>query len=259
MSEQNPAGIATDKIMVYAASKEFNDYEVALVGTGLPMIAAYVAKMTRAPNLVLVFESGVVDAQPTHIATGVGDFPLATNAVEIDTLFETLSLLQRGRIDLGFLGGAEIDQYGNINSTAIGPYHTPKTRLPGSGGANDIASLANRVVIVAKHQRRKFPLKVHYVTTPGFLDGPGARDAKGLKGKGPQKVITDLGVFGFDKNTLKMQLLTLHPGATPEMVKERTQFEIESASSPIPETEAPSQDVVDLINELDKDHIYLKE
>ena len=259
MSGSGTTNVPTDRIMVYAASKEFRDNEVALVGTGLPMIAAYVAKRTHAPNLVLVFESGVVDAEPRHIATGVGDFPLVPHAVQIDTLFQTLSLLQRGRIDLGFLGGAEIDQHGNINSTVIGPYAAPKVRLPGSGGANDIASLANRVVIIAKHQRRKFPLQVHYITTPGYLDGPGARERNGLKGKGPQKVITDLGVFRFDPATLCMQLLTLHPGVTLESVEENTQFPIKPGSSSIPETEVPPRDIVELIDDLDRDHVYLKD
>jgi len=251
------AQVTTDEIMVYAASKMINDGEVALIGTGLPMIAAYLAKATHAPNTVLIFESGVIDARSRHMATGVGDFPLVSGAVKTGGLFDSLSLLQGGKIDLGFLGTAEVDTYGNINSTVIGPYHQPKVRLPGSGGANDIASLAGRVIIIAKHQKRKFPAKLSYLTTPGFIDGPGARERYGLRGKGPQKLISDLGIFGFDEETKRMRIESLHPGVTLEMVKENTGFELLGADGDIPTTEIPPAEIVRLIRELDKDKIYI--
>jgi acyl CoA:acetate/3-ketoacid CoA transferase beta subunit len=250
------AQITTEEIMVFAASNEFSDHEVALVGTGLPMIAAYLAKITHAPNTALVFESGVMDASPTHMASGVGDFPLVHRAIKTSSLFDSLSLLQRGKIDLGFLGAAEIDEYGNINSTVIGPYLSPKVRLPGSGGANDIASLAGRVVIIAKHQLRKFPKRVNYLTTPGFIDGPGSRESYGLRGAGPVKVITDLCIMGFDDETKRMKLLSLHPGVTLDQVKENTGFEL-MIDKDLTETELPSQGVLKLIRSLDPDRIYI--
>jgi glutaconate CoA-transferase subunit B len=248
--------LTTEEIMVYIASQQFRNHEVALVGTGLPMIAAYVAKYTHAPELVMLFESGVIDARPKHLASGVGDFPLVSRAAKTSSLFDSLSTLQRGKIDLGFLGAAEVDQFGNINSTAIGPYHSPDVRLPGSGGANDIASLANRVVIMVKHQLRKFPKRVNYLTTPGYIDGPRSRESFGLRGHGPVRVITDLCVCGFDEATKRMKLLSLHPGVTIEQVKANTQFELIVDEDPAV-TETPPASVLDLIRSLDPDRIYI--
>jgi glutaconate CoA-transferase subunit B len=249
--------ITTDEIMVYIASHSFKDEKVALVGTGLPMIAAFLAKLTHAPNCKLIFESGVMDSRSRHMATGVGDFPLVSRAVKTSSLFDSLSLLQRGNIDLGFLGAAEIDPYGNINSTVIGDYKSPKVRLPGSGGANDIASLAKRVVIMVKHQKRKFKEKLHYVTTPGFLEGPQSREKYGLQGQGPERVITDLGVFAFDNQSKRMKIESLHPGVTLEQVKENTGFELGGIEETIPTTELPSEDILQKIRSLDPNGIYI--
>jgi len=248
--------VTTEEIMVYAASKEFQDRDVALVGTGLPMIGAYLAKATHAPNTTLIFESGVMDASPSHMAFGVGDFPLVHRAIRTSSLFDSLSLLQRGKISLGFLGAAEIDEYGNINSTVIGPYAKPKVRLPGSGGANDIASLSERVVVIVKHQLRKFPKRVNYLTTPGFIEGAGSRESYGLRGTGPRKVITDLCIMGFDEETKRMKLLSVHPGVTVDKIKENTGFEF-MIDENVTVTETPPRDIVDLIRSLDPNRIYI--
>lgn len=249
--------ITTDEMMVYAASKLFRDGDVALVGTGLPMMAAYLAKQTHAPNSVLIFESGVMDAQAGHIPYGVGDFPLVNQAVKTSSLFDSLSLLQRGKITLGFLGAAEIDSYGNINSTTIGNYDNPKTRLPGSGGANDIASMAQRTVIIVKHQRRKFVENLYYLTTPGYIKGGNDREKYGLPGKGPEKVITDLGVFGFDPESKRMLVESLHEGVTLEHLKSETGFEFSYIPDPVPTTEVPRPEILSIIRKLDPNKIYI--
>jgi len=253
----NNSECTTDEIMAYTASYSFIDGEVALVGTGLPMIAAFLAKLTHAPNCTLVFESGVMDSNSKHLATGVGDFPLVSHAVKTSSLFDSLSLLQRGNIDLGFLGAAEIDPYGNINSTVIGDYKHPKIRLPGSGGANDIASAANRVVIMLKHQKRKFVEKLHYVTSPGFLEGNNSREKYGLPGGGPEKVITDLGVFHFDNISKKMSITSLHPNVSFEQVQNNTGFELELPKKEIPTTSLPSSDIIKKIRKIDPNGYYI--
>ncbi|MFZ4451240.1 CoA-transferase subunit beta [Salibacterium aidingense] len=249
--------ITADEMMVFAASQLFKDGDVALVGTGLPMIAAYAAKQTHAPNAVLVFESGIMDAKASHMASGVGDFPLVHGAVKTSSLFDSLSLLQKGTINLGFLGAAEIDAYGNINSTVIGDYQTPKVRLPGSGGANDIASMAERTVILVKHQKRKFVEKLNYLTTPGYIDGAGSREKYGLPGQGPEKVITDLGVFYFDAATKRMSIESLHPQVSLEKVIEETGFEFQHIPEEIPVTEMPKPELLQTIRDLDPDKIYI--
>jgi glutaconate CoA-transferase subunit B len=245
------------ELMAVAASKEIQDGEVAFIGTGLPMIAAYLAKYTHAPGVTLLFESGIIDPRPSSLATGVGDFCLLTNCVKATGLYYALGLLQGGFVDLGFLGAAEIDQYGNINSTVIGDYVKPKVRLPGSGGANDIASLAKRVVVIVSHEKRKFPPKCYYVTTPGYLEGPGAREREGLRGGGPVRVITNLAVTGFDEDTKRMKLESLHPGAHLEEVLENTGFELIVPDN-IPETPVPTEEELRLLREvIDPEGFYI--
>jgi glutaconate CoA-transferase subunit B len=248
-----------EELMVVAASKEIKDNEVAIIGTGLPMIAAYLAKYTHAPGVTLFFESGIIDPKPKDLAIGVGDFCLLTDCAKSSGLYYSLSLLQRGYVDLGFLGAAEIDQYGNINSTFIGgEYKRPKMRLPGSGGANDIASLAKRVIVIVPHQKRKFPKKCQYITTPGFLDGPGAREKAGLRGHGPVRVITNLAVLGFDDDSRRMKLETIHPGVRLEEVIENTEFELIIPEN-VGKTALPTPADLKLLREnIDPDGFYIK-
>ncbi len=211
--ETESNGITRQEIMAVAAAREIHNGEVAFIGTGLPMVAAYLAKATHAPDTVLVFESGIVGAKPKELATGVGDLRLLVGCLKSTGLYYALSLLQGGFIDIGFLGAAEVDEYGNLNSTTIGDYRRPTVRLPGSGGANDIGSLARRLVIMVPHERRRLVPRVQYLTTPGFLDGPGARERAGLRGEGPTRVITDLAVLDFDPSLKRMRAPGL--GTTP--------------------------------------------
>jgi glutaconate CoA-transferase subunit B len=215
-----------DELMAVAASREIEDGAVAFIGTGLPMVAGYLAKATHAPRTNLVFESGIIDPKPVDLATGVGDYRLLHGATQVAGTWYALSLLQQGKIDIGFLGTAEIDPYGNLNSTAIGGYPEPKVRLPGSGGANDMASMAKRIVIICRHDKRRFVEKVQYLTTPGFLDGPGARESAGLPGGGPVRVITDRAILGFDAKTKRMRLEAIYPGGSVDDVVASTGFEL---------------------------------
>lgn len=249
-------GFTTDEIMAIAASREIKNGEVCFIGTGLPMVAAYLAKYTHAPDAMLIFESGIIGAQPRHLATGVGDFTLLKNCIKASGLYYALGLLQRGLIDLGFLGAAEIDQYGNLNSTAIGDYGQPKVRLPGSGGANDIGSQAKRTVIIIPHERRKFPRKLHYLTTPGHLGGPGSREAAGLRPGGPTRVITDLAVLGFDGTSKRMKLESLHPGVSLQDVLDNTAFELVIPDE-IPLTTVPTAEQVELLRRIDPTGVYI--
>jgi acyl CoA:acetate/3-ketoacid CoA transferase beta subunit len=250
--------ISPDEYMAVAASQEIKDGETAFIGTGLPMVAAYLAKATHAPTVNLVFESGIIDPAPLELASGVGDYRLVYGSTKTAGTFYALSLLQQGKIDIGFLGTAEIDRYGNLNSTVIGPYIRPRVRLPGSGGANDIASMAKRFVVICRVDRKRFVEKLNYLTTPGFLTGPGAREAAGLPGAGPVRVITDLGILGFDPVTKQMQIEQCFPGITPDRIEQNIGFEISAAPS-IGTTAAPTSEQLHLLRtQIDPDGVYVE-
>ncbi|MGH6773355.1 MULTISPECIES: CoA-transferase subunit beta [Brucella] len=251
-------GISRDILMAVAASREIRDGETAFIGTGLPMVAAYLAKATHAPTVSLVFESGIIDPAPIELASGVGDYKLVYGSTKVAGTFYALSLLQQGKVDIGFLGTAEIDAFGNLNSTIIGDYRKPKVRLPGSGGANDIASMAKRFVIIARADRKRFVEKLNYLTTPGFLDGPGAREAAGLPGAGPVKVITDLGILGFDPHTKRMRLEETFPGIKAEDVQDVIGFRLEAYSRAKPAIPPTSVQIELLTRKIDPIGMYIK-
>ncbi|MGQ9368323.1 CoA-transferase subunit beta [Azospirillum sp. ST 5-10] len=249
--------ISRDEYMAVAASLEIGDGETAFIGTGLPMVAAYLAKATHAPRVNLVFESGIIDPRPVELATGVGDYRLVHGSTKVAGTFYALSLLQQGKVDIGFLGTAEIDPYGNLNSTVIGPYRSPSVRLPGSGGANDIASMARRFVVICRLGRRRFVERLNYLTTPGFLTGPGAREAAGLPGAGPVRVITDLGILGFDPDTKRMRIEQLFPGVAVDDVRREVAFEI-GVSERLGEAPVPSAEQLRLLRTaIDPDGVYV--
>lgn len=249
--------ITRDEYMAVAASREIRDGEVALIGTGLPMVAAYLAKATHAPNMTMVFESGIIDPQPIDLATGVGDYRLLHGATQIAGTWFALSLVQQGKVDIGFLGTAEIDPYGNLNTTVAGEYRRPTVRLPGSGGANDMASSAKRVVIIGRQDTRRFVEKLQYVTTPGFLDGPGGRERAGLPGGGPVRVITDRAILGFDPSTKRMRIEALYPGGSVADVQANTGFPLDVVS-PLGEATVPSAEQLHLLrNVIDPYGIYI--
>ncbi len=198
------------------------------VGTGLPMIASMLAQKTHAPDLLIVFEAGSLGPLMHELPVSVGDGRTFHRAIGASSMHDVMSLSQAGYVDYGFLGGAQMDVHGNLNTTVIGDHDLPRVRLPGSGGANDVASFSERLIIIMANQsRRTFVNKVDFLTTPGYLDGPGSREKAGLpRGTGPYRVISQLGVYGFDEETKKLKLISLHPGVTLEEVKENSSFEI---------------------------------
>jgi glutaconate CoA-transferase subunit B len=220
----------TDEMMTVAAARELADGVVCFVGIGLPSLAANLARRLHAPGCVLVYESGTIGARPTVPPLSIGDGELAETALTVVPLPEIFNYwLQAGRIDVGFLGAAQIDRFGNLNSTVIGPYEQPKVRLPGAGGAPEIAASAGRVIIVARQSRRSFVERVDFVTSVGHLDGGDARERLGLPGGGPEIVITDLGVMEPDPETKELVLTRVHPGVEVGAVRAATGWDLEVA------------------------------
>jgi len=218
----------TREFLAFTGASLLEDKKTVFVGTGFPIIAAMLAQKTHAPKLVIVFEAGGLGPLLPELPISVGESRTFYKAVAASSMHDTMSLSQAGYIDFGFLGAAQMDVYGNINTTVIGDHDLPKSRLPGSGGANDVASFSHRlIIIIAKQSKRTFVDKLDFLTTPGFLNGPNAREKVGLpKGTGPYRVITQLGIYGFDDKTKRLKLISLHPGVTPDEVKENSSFEI---------------------------------
>src|SRR5437868_4974605 len=208
------------------AARLLGEGRTVAVGTGVPCAAAMLAQRTSAPNLVIFFEAGGVAPQLPTMPISVGDSRTFFRGLMATSMADVMETCQRGLMDYTFLGGAQIDPFGNLNSTIIGSdYSRPKVRLPGSGGANDLASLCWRILVVTNHDARRFVPKLDFITTPGYLTGPGAREAAGLPpGTGPYRVITDLAVMGYHDETRRMQVLSLHPGVTMEQVQAKTGF-----------------------------------
>ncbi len=240
-----PEEYTLKELMVVRASKEIKDGEKVFIGTGLPMIAGMLAKYTHAPNCVIIFEAGTVDSKLLDLPASVGDPRCVYGASTCTGLFDIFSMLQDGKIDIGFLGGGQVDKYGNLNSTAIGEYRCPEVRFPGSGGACDMACLSKRVVIIMKHELRRFPAEVDYLTSPGWMDGPGGREKAGLVRGGPTTVITDLGVMKFDPSSKEMYLDSYYPGVSIEKIRENTGFDIDCSRAG--ETEKPHIEEIALL------------
>jgi glutaconate CoA-transferase subunit B len=210
-------------MMTVAAARALGDGQVCFVGIGLPSAAANLARRLHAPNLVLIYESGTLDTRPEQLPLSIGDGILADSALTVVSVPEVFNYwLQPGRIDVGFLSGAQLDRFGNINTTVIGDYDEPATRLPGSGGAPEIAACCGQVMIVMRHRLRAFVDVVDFVTSVGHGQGPGDRARLGLTGAGPLRVITDLAVLEPDPETRELTLTGLHPGVTVEQVRAET-------------------------------------
>lgn len=237
------------ELMICVASRLLEDGAVVGVGTGAPCAAAMLAQKLHGPNLFIVFEAGGLAPQLPSMPISVGDSRTFYRGLMATSMNDILDACQRGMVDYTFLGGAQIDAYGNLNSTVVGDYRKPKVRFPGSGGANDFASLCWRTMVMTQHDRRRFVAKLDFLTTPGYLTGAGAREAAGLPaGTGPYKVITDLAVMGFEEQSKRMQLESLHPGVTLEQVQENTGFELLLAPR-IGETEPPRPDELRLLRD----------
>jgi glutaconate CoA-transferase subunit B len=245
--------------MIINAARLLRDGDVVFVGVGQPNLACNLAKRTHAPNLVMIYEAGVIGAEPARLPLSIGDPTLVSGALSIVSMYDIFSLyLQRGNIDVGFMGGAQIDKYGNINATVIGPdYARPKTRLPGSGGAQEIAAWANRCYLMTPHQKRRFPERVDFLTSAGFLSGQGDREAAGLRGGGMLAVVTDIGILEPDP-TGELVLTTLHPGRTAEQARENTGWALKMAESIRTSGVVTNEELHILRDQLDPAGTYLK-
>jgi glutaconate CoA-transferase subunit B len=226
------ADYSADDMMTIAASRALAGHRSCFVGIGLPSVAANLARRTVNPDLVLIYESGTIGARPTRPPLSIGDGELAETADTVVSVPEMFNYwLQPGRVDVGFLGGAQLDRYANINTTVVGPdYHQPKVRLPGAGGAPEIAASCGEVFIVLRQSRRTFVPRVDFRTSVGFGDGPGDRERLGLPGRGPVLVITDLGILTPDRASCELTLQSLHPGVTVEQAREATGWELAVAA-----------------------------
>jgi acyl CoA:acetate/3-ketoacid CoA transferase beta subunit len=239
------------ELLAYAAAQMLEDNQSVFVGTGLPMIASMLAQRTHAPGILVVFEAGGIGPQVPVLPISVGDSRTFYRASAASSMHDVMSASQAGFMDVGFLGAAQIDPYGNLNTTVIGPWDDPKVRLPGSGGANDVGSLCWRTIIVMRQDPRRFVQKLDYLTTPGYLTGPGARERAGLPANtGPYRVITQLGIFGFHKQTRRMMLLATHPGTSVEEIRASSGFELQ-VSDNLVQTEPPSPEIRAILRDID--------
>jgi len=220
--------ITPDELMSVAAARALRDGQVCFVGIGLPSTAANLARRLHAPDLVLIYESGTLDTRPDELPLSIGDGVLASSALTVISVPEVFNYwLQPGRIDVGFLSGAQIDRFGNLNTTVIGEYDEPLVRLPGAGGAPEIAASCREVVVVMRQRARAFVEQVDFVTSVGFGTGPDDRELLGLRGRGPTRVITDLGVLEPDPEAKELVLTAVHAGVTVEEVRAQTGWELQ--------------------------------
>lgn len=246
------------ELMIVAASRLIEDGKLVTVGTGAPCAATMLAQKRQAPNLVMFFEAGGVAPLLPTMPVSVGDSRTYFKGLMATSMADVMETCQRGLMDYAFLGGAQIDPYGNLNSTHIGGTHAkPKVRLPGSGGACDLASFCWRIITITNHDKRRFVPKLDFLTTPGYLTGPGAREAAGLlPGAGPYRVVTDLAVLGYHDQTKRMEVISLHPGVTLDQVRANTGFEL-GVREPLEQTPPPSAEELAILRDQIDPHRYL--
>jgi len=262
MTDTAAVPFSKSEMMIVAAARELANERVCFVGVGLPNIAVNLAKRTVAPDLELVYEAGVFGARPARLPLSIGDPTIVTGATAVVSMLELFGYyLQRGLIDVGFLGAAQIDRFGNINTTVIGPYDHPTTRLPGSGGACEIAINARQVFVIMRQSKRSFVETIDFRTSPGNLGGAEQaeriRREGGWLGRGPTVVVTDLGIYHFDEGG-EMRLDSLHPGASVEAVRDTIGWEV-AVNPALAQTPAPTDEELRLIREeLDPGGVYTK-
>jgi glutaconate CoA-transferase, subunit B len=252
------ANYSTMEMMIVAAARTLEDKRTAGVGTGAPVAAGMLAQKTHAPGLVMLFEAGGISPLLPTMPISVGDSRTTYKAIMAAGMCEAMETAQRGLLDYCFLGGAEIDQYGNLNSSVVGDFKKPKVRLPGPGGANDFASFCWRIMVITPQDSRRFVERVSYITSPGYLDGPGARERAGLaEGTGPYKVVTDMAVMGYEEKSKRMCVESIHPGFTFDDVQKKCGFTLLKADK-VATTDAPSDHELDVLrNQVDPNRIII--
>src|SRR6201997_3403567 len=244
------------ELLAVMSARLLRDGQVVFAGVGIPLLAATLAQRLHAPGLTILFEGGVIGAfvEPGKLPPSTNEQRCARRANMVLGSTDVLLLLQRGYVDVGFMGGAPIDQYGNLNSSFIGDPERPTTRLPGTGGGNDISSLT-QIFIAMKHEKRRFVDRVDFVTSPGFLSGGDSRREAGLTTGGMYRVVTDLGILGFEEHSKRMQLQALHPGVTADQVEANTGFELLVAAD-VEITDSPTERELAVLRHLDPDRLY---
>ena len=246
------------ELLICTASRLMLDNTTAFIGTGIPMLAASLAQRMHAPNLVTIFEFGGTGALLDELPIAVGGQSTFQRAIAATGICDVMETAQRGFIEYGFLGGAQIDPFGNLNSTVIGDYRHPKVRLPGSGGGNDVGSHCWQTIAIMRHDTRRFVEEVDFITTPGYLSGPGTREAAGLPpDTGPFRVVSNLAVLGFHPESKRMMLLATQPGVSVEDVIENTGFDLVIAEE-VESNPPPTEDELQLLRgEIDQDGLYI--
>jgi glutaconate CoA-transferase subunit B len=251
-----PHRYTSNEILTVLSARQLKDGQVVFAGVGVPLLAATLAQRTRCPGLTILFEGGVIGAfvEPGKLPPSTNDQRCTKRANMVLGSAEVLLLLQRGYVDVGFMGGAQIDQYGNLNSSFIGDPAHPKTRLPGTGGGNDISSLANMIVAM-KHEKRRFVEHVDFITSPGFISGGDSRAKSGLPTGGMFRVVTELAVFSFEDEERRMKVAALNPGVTREEVQDKTGFEL-IFDDDLAVTEPPSEHELSTLRLLDPERLF---
>jgi glutaconate CoA-transferase subunit B len=251
--------VTPSELLAVMASRLLRDDTTVFAGVGVPLLAAALAQQRHAPRLTMVIEGGIIGPRirPGRLPISTNEMRAGHRAQMLPGITDTFLFAQRGFLDYGFMGGAQIDQHGNVNTSVLGAdYWKPKVRLPGTGGANDIASLCKEVIIVTAHEKRRFVPKVDFVTSPAWLDGGDGRRKAGLFFGGVSRVVTTLGLFGFDPETRRMRLEALHPGVTRAQVREQTGFPVDDAPE-VTETVPVASDELDMLRALDPERRFL--
>lgn len=246
------------ELLAVVAARELKDDSTVFAGVGVPLLAAALAQQRHAPRLTIVIEGGIIGPQikPGRLPISTNEMRAAHRAQMLPAITDIFLFAQRGFLDVGFMGGAQVDAHGNVNTSVLGDYARPRVRLPGSGGANDIASLCREVIIVTPHERRRFVERVDFVTSPGWLTGGHSRREAGLLFGGVRRVVTTLGLFGFDPESHRMRLEALHHAVSREQVRDNTGFDVLMPAD-VATTEPPEREELELLRQLDPDRRFL--
>jgi glutaconate CoA-transferase, subunit B len=253
------SAVTAAELLAVMGARQLRDDTTVFAGVGVPLLAAALAQQRHAPRLTMVIEGGIIGPQirPGRLPISTNEMRAAHRATMLPGITDTFLFAQRGFLDYGFMGGAQIDQHGNINTSVLGgDYWHPKVRLPGTGGANDIISLCREVIILTAHEKRRFVPRVDFVTSPGWLDGDGSRERAGLLFGGVSRVVTTLGIFGFEPDSRRMRIEARHPGVSVDAIRAATGFELLEAPG-ITETEPPSDEELDILRTLDPERRFL--
>ncbi len=253
------SAVTAAELLAVMGARQLRDDTTVFAGVGVPLLAAALAQQRHAPRLTMVIEGGIIGPQirPGRLPISTNEMRAAHRATMLPGITDTFLFAQRGFLDYGFMGGAQIDQHGNINTSVLGSdYWHPKVRLPGTGGANDIISLCREVIILTAHEKRRFVPRVDFVTSPGWLDGDGSRERAGLLFGGVSCVVTTLGIFGFEPDSRRMRIEARHPGVSVDAIRAATGFELLEAPG-ITETEPPTDEELDILRALDPERRFL--